>query len=99
MTQQKAGYPLDYSKGSADAGKERLREMADVAADKVKNVAENAEEIAGKVAARAREYGEKAQEAVKNFKPYVDKSMREQPMATLGVAAVIGFVLGALWKK
>jgi ElaB/YqjD/DUF883 family membrane-anchored ribosome-binding protein len=99
MTQQKAGYPLDYSKGSADAGKERLREMADVAADKVKNVAENAEEIAGKVAAQAREYGEKAQEAVKNFKPYVDKSMREQPMATLGVAAVIGFVLGALWKK
>jgi ElaB/YqjD/DUF883 family membrane-anchored ribosome-binding protein len=25
--------------------------------------------------------------------------MKEQPMATLGVAAVIGFVLGALWKK
>ena len=99
MTQQKAGYPLDYSKGSADAGKDRLREMADVATDKVKNVAENAEETAGKVAAQAREYGEKAQEAVKSFKPYVDKSMREQPMATLGVAAVIGFVLGALWKK
>jgi ElaB/YqjD/DUF883 family membrane-anchored ribosome-binding protein len=73
--------------------------MADVATDKVKNVAENAEEIAGKVAEHAREYGQKAQEAVKNFKPYVDKSMREQPMATLGVAAVIGFVLGALWKK
>jgi ElaB/YqjD/DUF883 family membrane-anchored ribosome-binding protein len=72
MTQQKAGYPLDYSEGSADAGK---------------------------VAEQAREYGEKAQEAVKNFKPYVDKSMKEQPMATLGVAAAIGFVLGALWKK
>jgi ElaB/YqjD/DUF883 family membrane-anchored ribosome-binding protein len=99
MTQQNAGYPLDYSKSSADAGKDRLREMADVATEKVKNVAENAEEIAGKVAAQAREYGEKAQEAVKNFKPYVDKSMKEQPMATLGVAAVIGFVLGALWKK
>jgi hypothetical protein len=42
---------------------------------------------------------EKAQEAVKNFKPYVDKSMKDQPMATLGIAAVIGFVLGALWKK
>lgn len=68
MTQQKAGYPLDYSKGSADAGKDRLREMADVATDKVKNVTESAEEIAGKVAEQAREYGEKAQEAVKNFK-------------------------------
>jgi len=99
MTEQKAGYPLDYSKGSADAGKDRLREMADVATDKVMNVTESAEKIAGMVAEQAREYGDKAQEAVKNLKPYVDKSMKEQPMATLGVAAVIGFVLGALWKK
>jgi ElaB/YqjD/DUF883 family membrane-anchored ribosome-binding protein len=99
MTQQKAGFPLDYSKGSADAGKDRVREMADVATDNVKNVTESLEEIAGKVAEQDREYGEKAQEAVKNFKPYVDKSMKEQPMATLGIAAVIGFVLGALWKK
>ena len=38
MTQQKAGYPIDYSKGSADAGKDRLREMADVAIDKMKEV-------------------------------------------------------------
>jgi ElaB/YqjD/DUF883 family membrane-anchored ribosome-binding protein len=55
--------------------------------------------MAGKVADQAREYGEKAQEAAKNFKPYFEKSMKEQPMTTLGVAAVIGFVLGALWKK
>ena len=32
-------------------------------------------------------------------KPYVEKQMKEQPMATLGIAAIIGFVLGALWKK
>ena len=88
MTQQKAGYPLDYSNGSADAGKDRLREMADVASDKMKGVTQSAEEIAGKVAEQAREYGEKAQEVVKNFKPYVEKSMKEQPMATLGVAEV-----------
>jgi ElaB/YqjD/DUF883 family membrane-anchored ribosome-binding protein len=56
-------------------------------------------QMAGKFAERALEYGEKAQDAVSNFKPYVEKSMKEQPMATLGVAAVIGFVLGALWKK
>ena len=99
MTQQKAGYPLDYSKGSTEAGKDRLREMADVATDKFKHVTESAEEMAGKVAEQAREYSEKAQEAVKQFKPYVEKSMRDQPMATLGVAAVIGFVLGALWKR
>jgi ElaB/YqjD/DUF883 family membrane-anchored ribosome-binding protein len=99
MTQQKAGYPLDYSIGSVDTRKDRLREMADVATDKMKNVTQSADEIAAKVAEQAREYGEKAQEAIRNFKPSVDKSMKEQPMATLGVAAVIGFVLGALWKR
>ena len=65
MAEQKTGYPLDYSKGSPDAGKDRLREMADVATDKVKNVTQSAEEIAGKIAEQAREYGEKAQDAVK----------------------------------
>jgi ElaB/YqjD/DUF883 family membrane-anchored ribosome-binding protein len=99
MIQQKTEYPLDYSKSSADAAKDQLRDMADVASNKLKNVTESAEVIAGKVAEHAREYGEKAQDAVKNFRPYVDKSMKEQPMATLAVASVIGFVLGALWKK
>jgi hypothetical protein len=61
MTQQKAGYPIDYSKGSADAGKDRIREMADVATDKMRDVTQSAEEIAGKVAEQAREYAEKAQ--------------------------------------
>jgi ElaB/YqjD/DUF883 family membrane-anchored ribosome-binding protein len=28
----------------------------------------------------------------------VDKSVKDQPMATLALAAVIGFVLGAIWK-
>ena len=72
MSEQKTGYPLDYSKGSANAGR---------------------------VAERAVEYGKKALHAVENFKPYVERSMKDQPMATLGIAAVIGFVLGALWKK
>ena len=38
-------------------------------------------------------------EAVKKFKPYVEKQMKEQPMATLAVAAAIGLLLGAMWKK
>ena len=97
MTQQKAAYPLDYSKGNANAG--RQREVGDVGTEKAKNAAETAEEFAGRVAEQAVEYGKKAQEAVENFKPYVERSMKEQPMATLGIAAVIGFVLGALWKK
>ena len=45
------------------------------------------------------EYGEKAQDAARNFQPFVKNSVMEYPMATLAVASLIGFVLGALWKK
>ena len=65
----------------------------------VTDMAADAQEMAGKAAEQLREYGEKAQEAAQNFKPFVEKSMKEQPMATLAAASVIGFVLGALWKK
>jgi ElaB/YqjD/DUF883 family membrane-anchored ribosome-binding protein len=73
--------------------------MADSAGDQLQHVAENAQETAAKVTDQAREYGEKAQKAVEDFKPFVEKSLKDQPMATLAVAAVIGFALGALWKK
>jgi ElaB/YqjD/DUF883 family membrane-anchored ribosome-binding protein len=73
--------------------------MTDSATDQLKSVADNAQEIAGKVTEQAREYGEKAQEAARNFKPFVEKSMKDQPMTTLAAAAAIGFALGALWKK
>jgi ElaB/YqjD/DUF883 family membrane-anchored ribosome-binding protein len=33
------------------------------------------------------------------FAPSSRKSLKEQPMTTLAVAAAIGLVLGALWKK
>jgi ElaB/YqjD/DUF883 family membrane-anchored ribosome-binding protein len=87
MTQQHSDYPLDYSKGPAEKDQRPESTM-----DRVKDAA-------AEVADQAREYGEKAQEAARNFKPYVEKSMKERPMETLAVASVIGFVLGALWKK
>jgi ElaB/YqjD/DUF883 family membrane-anchored ribosome-binding protein len=99
MTQQKSGYGQDHAQSTADTAKDRLRDMADATAGKVKEVAGDAQEIAGKVAHQAREYGEQAQKAVKQVKPFVEKSLKEQPMATLAGAAVLGFVLGALWKK
>ena len=98
MTQQ-TGYRPAEAQGVAANVKDRLSEMADTATDKVKDVAESAQDMAGKVADQAREYGEQAQDAVKQVKPFVEKSLKEQPMATLAGVAVLGFVLGALWKK
>ena len=62
--------------------------MTDALAQKVTDATAGAQELAGKVADQAREYGEQAQEAVKNFKPYVEKSLKEQPMATLAVGGL-----------
>ena len=67
--------------------------------EQLNRVADNADEISAKAAEQARVYGEKAQELGKKFKPYVEKSIKEQPMATLAVAAAIAFALGALVKK
>ena len=43
--------------------------------------------------------GEQAQDAAKQVRPFVEKALKEQPMATLAGGAVLGFLLGALWKK
>jgi len=88
-----------YDKGTSESAKDRLRDMAETATDKLKGAGEGAQEMAGKVAEQAREYGDKAQDAARQIKPFVERSLKEQPMVTLAAVAAIGFVLGALWKK
>ena len=51
------------------------------------------------MAEQGREAGQQVQEVAGNIKGAVDKSVKDQPMATLAVAAMVGFVLGALWKS
>jgi ElaB/YqjD/DUF883 family membrane-anchored ribosome-binding protein len=38
------------------------------------------------------------QEVAETFYAAVQKSLKNQPMTTLGFAVVAGFILGALWK-
>lgn len=33
-----------------------------------------------------------------NFQSAMERSMRDQPLTTLGLAVAAGFILGALWK-
>ena len=94
MTEQRSDYPLDYAKGPAEKHPPPQSTM-----DRVKDATAEVQGYAGKVADQAREYADNAREAAHNFKPYVERSMKEQPMTTLAIASVIGFVLGALWKK
>jgi ElaB/YqjD/DUF883 family membrane-anchored ribosome-binding protein len=67
--------------------------------DEFREVAGQAEDFAGRVAHQGREAANRMQEVAGNVKGAVDKSIKDQPMATLAVSAVLGFVLGALCKS
>jgi ElaB/YqjD/DUF883 family membrane-anchored ribosome-binding protein len=54
--------------------------------------------MANRVADQGRQAGERMQEVAGNFKGALDKSVREQPMATIAAIAIVGFVIGAIWK-
>ena len=86
-------------RGKTSEPQGQLHDIADKATNQLKGAAESALQSAELMAEQAREYGAKAQKAVNEFKPVVEKSLREQPMATLAGFVLIGFVLGALWKK
>jgi ElaB/YqjD/DUF883 family membrane-anchored ribosome-binding protein len=89
------GQGADFKEKATD----QFEKIADKASDQFKNVADQVEGVASRVAEQGREAGEKVQEVAGNIKGAVDKSVKDQPMATLAVAAALGFVLGALWKS
>jgi ElaB/YqjD/DUF883 family membrane-anchored ribosome-binding protein len=74
-------------------------DLADKATDQFKKVADRVEGVAGAAADQMRDVTDRTGEVAGNFKRAVDKSVKEQPMATLLMAAAVGFVLGALWKS
>ena len=78
---------------------DQFERMADKASDQFKSMADQAEHVANRVGEQGREAAERVQEVAGNFKGAVDRSVKDQPMATLAMAAVVGFVLGALWKS
>jgi ElaB/YqjD/DUF883 family membrane-anchored ribosome-binding protein len=78
---------------------DKATDLKDKATDQFKKVADRVEGVAGAAADQMREVGDRAGEVAGNFKTAVDKSVKTQPMATLAMAAALGFVLGALWKS
>jgi ElaB/YqjD/DUF883 family membrane-anchored ribosome-binding protein len=75
----------------------KASEIKDKATDQLKKVADKAEGLASDAIDQLRDTG--AGEVAGNLKGAVDKSVKDQPMATLAMAAAVGFVLGALWKS
>src|SRR5215471_17001822 len=92
---------LEIMAQSQDASRSDLSakasELKDKATDQLKKVADRAEGLANDAIEQLHETG--AGEVAGNLKGAVDKSVKDQPMATLAMAAAVGFVLGALWKS
>ena len=65
--------------------------------DLVGQATDQLKKMGSSAADQIRESG--AGEVAGNLKDAVDRSTREQPMATLAMAAALGFVLGAIWKS
>lgn len=99
-------YAREVKNDAASLAKTATDSVLDAAAtavDKAADTVENAKAAAGDAAAeamkRGREAGRQIDAVAGNLKGAVDKSLRDQPMATLAIAAVAGFVVGALWKS
>jgi ElaB/YqjD/DUF883 family membrane-anchored ribosome-binding protein len=88
MAQSTYGRPADQSS-----------DLRDKAADQLGRAADHAESVANRVAEQGRDAGARMQEVAGNFKGALDRSINDQPMATLASAAIVGFILGALWKS
>jgi ElaB/YqjD/DUF883 family membrane-anchored ribosome-binding protein len=82
-----------------DEATEQFGKLADRANNTFRDVTDQAQQFVGRMAEQGREAGEKVQEAAGNLKAAAHKSLKDQPMVTLAMVAVLGFVLGALWKK
>lgn len=91
-----------YSGSTADIkdkATHQFERMTDKATEQFKSVADQAEGVANRVLEQGQEAGERLQQVAGNFKGAVDRSVKDQPMATLALAAMLGFVVGALWRK
>ena len=77
----------------------RTEDLVDKGAEQFKKVADRVEGYASGAADQMREVSDRTGEVAGNLKKAVDKSVKDQPMATLAMAAAVGFVLGALWKS
>ena len=88
MAQSQYGGRSDLSDKASD--------LKDQATGQIKKAAERVEGLASDAVDHLRETG--AGEVAGNLKGAVDKSVKDQPMATLALAAAVGFVPGAIWK-
>jgi ElaB/YqjD/DUF883 family membrane-anchored ribosome-binding protein len=78
---------------------DKAMDLAEKASNQVDKMMTKAEAKMSDLAEQGGDARERVQEVAGNMKSAVDKSVKDQPMTTLLVAAAVGFALGALWKS
>jgi ElaB/YqjD/DUF883 family membrane-anchored ribosome-binding protein len=73
------------SSSSIEELKGKAKQTFDAASDRAQEIAEDTRQQVGEVAG--------------NVKTAIDKSVKDQPLTTLMMAAAVGFVIGAIWKS
>jgi len=61
-------------------------------------MAEQTKSASNRLTEQARDAGAGMQGVAGNVKSALDKSLNDQPIATLALATIVGFFLGAIWK-
>ena len=92
-------YNQPGAKSVAQDFSDKAGDLATKAGNQIDKALEAAESKVRDLAERSGEAGEKVQEVAGNVKTAIDRSVHDQPMTTLAMAAAVGFVLGALWKS
>lgn len=87
------------AQSSYGSGSDQFSNLKQKATDQFGRAADRVEDTANRVVEQGQQAAERMQEVAGNVQGAVSKSMRDQPMTTLGAAAIVGFVLGALWKS
>jgi ElaB/YqjD/DUF883 family membrane-anchored ribosome-binding protein len=72
---------------------DRVGDATEAALNQVRSAARSAAELGDRGAA-----ADGTQQVAASFKSTLDKSLQDQPLATLAGAAILGLVIGALWK-
>ena len=67
--------------------------------DSVEDIKSRARQTIDAASEAAGDAKQQVDEMAGNVKGAIDRSVKEQPLTTLLVAAAVGFVIGALWKS
>ena len=78
---------------------DKATDFAGKAGEQLDKAADTASSAFKSVSATGRDASERVGEVAGNVKSAIDKSVSEQPMTTLAVAAAVGFIIGAIWKS